>query len=47
MGKDQTDPGIESRSFAALLASDLDWIVRLGYDLGGYILGCSRFATVA
>ena len=26
------------RSFAALRAADLDWIVGPGYDLGGYIL---------
>ena len=27
-----------TRSFAALQAADLDWIVGPGYDLGGYIL---------
>ena len=27
-----------TRSYAALLAADLDWIVGPGYSLGGYIL---------
>ena len=30
---------IVTRSYAALQAADLDWIVGPGYDLGGYILG--------
>ena len=28
---------INTRSYAALRAADLDWIVRAGYSLGGYI----------
>ena len=51
MGKDPTDPGIESfnltRSCAAILAADPDWVVRLGYGSYRYILGCSRFAPLA
>ena len=31
-----------TRSCAALRAADLDWIVRPGYSLGGYIPGCSQ-----
>ena len=31
-----------TRSYAALRAADLDWIVGLGYSWGGYILGCSQ-----
>ena len=27
-----------TRSYAALLAADLEWIVGPGYSLGGYIL---------
>ena len=35
-----------TRSFAALRAADLDWIVGSGHSWGGYILGCSqRLAT--
>ena len=30
---------IITRSYAALLAADLDWIIGPGYSLGGYILG--------
>ena len=33
---------IITRSYAALLAADLDWIVGPGYSSGGYILGCSQ-----
>ena len=33
---------IITRSYAALGAAYLDWIVRPGYSLGGYILGCSQ-----
>ena len=32
----------KTRSYAALRAADLDWIVGLGYSWGGYILGCSQ-----
>ena len=32
---------IITRSYAALWAADLEWIVGPGYSLGGYILGCS------
>ena len=31
-----------TRSYAALRAADLDWIVWPGYSLGRYILGCSQ-----
>ena len=31
-----------TRSYAALRAADLDWIVGPGYSPGGYILGCSQ-----
>ena len=31
-----------TRSYAALRAADLDWIVGKGYSWGGYILGCSQ-----
>ena len=31
-----------TRSYAALRAADLDWIVGPGYNLGWYILGCSQ-----
>ena len=31
-------PFINTRSYAALRAADLDWIIGLGYRLGGYIL---------
>ena len=33
---------VQTRSYAALRAVDLDWIVRPGYSWGGYILGCSQ-----
>ena len=33
---------IITRSYAALWAADLDWIVRPGYSLGRYILGYSQ-----
>ena len=33
---------IGTRSYAALRAADLGWIVGPGYNLGGYILGCSQ-----
>ena len=39
-----------TRSYAALRAADLDWIVGLGYNWGGYILGVfstSRFVPPA
>ena len=29
---------VNTRSYAALRAADLDWIVGPGYSLGGYIL---------
>ena len=29
-------------SYADLRAADLDWIARLGYSYGWYILGCSQ-----
>ena len=35
-----------TRSYTALRAADLDWIVRLGYSWGGYILGCSQRLTL-
>ena len=31
-----------TRSYAALQAADIDWIVGLGYILGRYILDCSQ-----
>ena len=31
-----------TRSYAALRPADIDWIVGLGYNWGGYILGCSQ-----
>ena len=31
-----------TRSYAALRAGDLDWIIMIGYSLGGHILGCSE-----
>ena len=31
-----------TRSYAALRAADLDWIIMIGYSLGGHILGCSE-----
>ena len=31
-----------TRSYAALRAANLDWILKPGYSLGGYILGCSQ-----
>ena len=31
-----------TRSYAALLAADLDWIIGPGYSWGRYILGCSQ-----
>ena len=30
---------VTTRSYAALRAADLDWIIGPGYSLGGYILG--------
>ena len=33
---------IITRSYAALRAADLDWIVGLDYSLGGYIFGDSQ-----
>ena len=33
---------IYTRSYAALRAADLDWIVGLEYSSGRYILGCSQ-----
>ena len=33
---------MKTRSYAALRAADLDWIIGPGYSLGGYILGCSQ-----
>ena len=30
---------LKTRSYAALRAADLDWIIRPGYSSGGYILG--------
>ena len=33
---------IITRSYAALRAADLDWIVGLEYSSGRYILGCSQ-----
>ena len=30
---------VDTRSYAALRAADLDWIVGQGYSLGGYIMG--------
>ena len=35
-------PFIGTMSYAVLRAADLDWIVRPGYSLGGYTLGCSQ-----
>ena len=33
---------MKTRSYAALRAADLDWIIMIGYSLGGHILGCSE-----
>ena len=33
---------MRTRSYAALRAADLDWIIMPGYSLGGHILGCSE-----
>ena len=33
-----------TRSYAALWAADLDWIIGPGYSLGEYILGCSSMS---